>query len=95
MVKFAKQYDFDFPYVIDEDQSVGKAYGAVCTPDFFCLNKHGELHYRGRLDDLRVVEADESERTRELVKAMRLIAETNKGPEKQYPSMGCSIKWST
>ena len=94
MVKFAKQYGFDFPYVIDEDQSVGKAYGAVCTPDFFGLNKNGELHYRGRLDDLRVGEADESERIPELVKAMRLIAETSKGPEKQYPSMGCSIKWS-
>jgi peroxiredoxin len=28
--------DFPFPYLIDETQEIAKAYGAVCTPDFFC-----------------------------------------------------------
>ena len=29
----------------------------------------------------------------ELRIAMKLIAETGKGPQEQFPSMGCSIKW--
>ncbi len=91
MKKFAAQHHFSFPYLIDKDQTVGKAYGAVCTPDFFGFNKLGELQYRGRLDDARM--ENTTERTPELVNAMRLIGETGAGPKNQNPSMGCSIKW--
>ena len=91
MKKFAKRFDFTFPYLVDEDQSVGRQYGAVCTPDFFGFNSRGELQYRGRLDDARMGEA--SNRVPELINAMRLIAETGNGPKEQVPSMGCSIKW--
>ncbi|MEP2706626.1 MAG: thioredoxin family protein [Roseibium sp.] len=92
MKKFAKEYSFPFPYLVDEDQSVGKAYGAICTPDFFGLNTDGELQYRGRLDDARM--GDATNRTPELLSAMRQIAETGNGPKEQLPSMGCSIKWA-
>lgn len=92
MALFAKTHNFQFPYLVDENQSVGKAYGAVCTPDFFGFNKDGGLQYRGRLDDAAM--GDPAGRTRELVDAMRLIAETGEGPRDQTPSMGCSIKWS-
>jgi peroxiredoxin len=92
MAYFAKHHNFTFPYLVDEDQSVGKAYGAVCTPDFFGFNSAGELQYRGRLDNARMSNA--SNRTRELVEAMQLIAKTGRGPETQLPSIGCSIKWS-
>ena len=91
MKKFAEHYSFKFPYLVDETQEVGKAYGAVCTPDFFGLNKKGELQYRGRLDSAGM--GDPSGRTRELVNAMRQIAETGNGPKEQVASMGCSIKW--
>ncbi|MEH6648655.1 MAG: thioredoxin family protein [Motiliproteus sp.] len=91
MKRFAKDFGFPFPYLIDEGQSVGQQYGAICTPDFFGLNSQGELQYRGRLDDARM--GDESNRVPELVNAMRLIAATGQGPETQFPSMGCSIKW--
>lgn len=89
MKQFAAQNGFAFPYLVDEDQSVGQAYNAVCTPDFFGLNAKGELQYRGRLDNS---ERGDS-RVPELVNAMRLIAETGQGPKTQTPSMGCSIKW--
>ena len=92
MIRFAAEHGFPFPYLVDEDQSVGRAYGAVCTPDFFGLNRHGELQYRGRIDDARM--GDAAERTPELLNAMRQIAATGRGPEEQTPSMGCSIKWS-
>lgn len=92
MKKFKDQYGFKFPYLVDEDQSVGKAYDAICTPDFFGFNKDGELQYRGRLDDVRM-NSDASGREPELLNAMRQIAETGQGPQEQKPSMGCSIKW--
>lgn len=91
MKQFARRFGFSFPYLVDEDQSVGKQYGAICTPDFFGLNSEGELQYRGRLDDTRMEDA--STRTPELLNAMRKIAKAGKGPENQSPSMGCSIKW--
>jgi peroxiredoxin len=91
MQRFAAQHGFAFPYLVDEDQSVGKAYGAVCTPDFFGLNRGGELQYRGRLDDRRL--AGSGPRKAELLQAMRQIALTGSGPAQQAPSMGCSIKW--
>jgi len=92
MKRFAAHYGFPFPYLVDEDQSVGKAYGAVCTPDFFGLNASGELQYRGRLDDAGM--GNPAHRTPELLNAMRQIAETGQGPRKQTASMGCSIKWT-
>lgn len=91
MIRFAEQYGFEFPYLVDETQEVGKAYDAVCTPDFFGFNAKGELQYRGRLDDARM--GDATGRKRELVDAMMMIAETGNGPREQMPSMGCSIKW--
>ncbi|MCP4314838.1 MAG: thioredoxin family protein [Hyphomicrobiales bacterium] len=91
MVLFAQRYGFKFPYLVDEDQSVGRVFDAKCTPDFFGFNSLGELQYRGRLDDARHGNADN--RVRELVNAMNMIAETGNGPRDQTPSIGCSIKW--
>ena len=92
MISFSKKYKFNFPYLVDETQKVAKTYDAVCTPDFFGYNANLELQYRGRireLKDLKPVKNDDSD----LIKAMRLIVKTGKGPENQIPSMGCSIKW--
>lgn len=88
---FSRQYGFSFPYLVDEDQSVAKSYGAVCTPDFFGLNASHELQYRGRLDNVRMNDA--SDRTPELMNAMQQVSKTGIGPREQTPSMGCSIKW--
>ncbi len=92
MLDFAAQHGWNFPYLLDEGQSVGKAYGAVCTPDFFGFNKDGGLQYRGRLDDAGR-HGDPEGRKRELVEAMLQIAETGEGPREQVLGMGCSIKW--
>jgi peroxiredoxin len=93
MKQFAAQHGMTFPYLIDETQEVGKAYGAVCTPDFFGFNARGELQYRGRLDDARM-DSNSEGRTPELLNAMRQVAQTGNGPKEQIPSMGCSVKWS-
>lgn len=91
MREFAIQHQFPFPYVIDEDQTIARAYGAVCTPDFFGFNAAGELQYRGRLDSAGMGSAES--RTPELIDAMRQIAATGAGPGAQHASIGCSIKW--
>ena len=93
MISFGKKHGFIFPYLIDETQDVARKYGAVCTPDFFGYNNKLELQYRGRikeLKDLKPVGNSESD----LLKAMRLVIKTGKGPKEQIPSMGCNIKWT-
>ena len=92
MISFSKLNDFSFPYIIDEKQDVAKEYGAVCTPDFFGYNKNLELQYRGRIRELKNLEPV-NKGDSDLRIAMKLVAETGKGPENQIPSMGCNIKW--
>lgn len=92
MKRFAEAHHFSFPYLYDEMQTVAKAYGAVCTPDFFGFDKDFGLQYRGRLDASRKDVAPAGAR-RELFEAMKAVAETGRGPREQTPSMGCSIKW--
>jgi peroxiredoxin len=92
MLRVSKEFGFPFPYLLDETQEVARAYGAVCTPDFFGYNADLELQYRGRLDAAGPSSDDDSQ-TRELFEAMKQVAETGKGPGHQVPSMGCSIKW--
>jgi peroxiredoxin len=93
MIMFAKDNQFeDLNYLIDETQEVAKRYGAVCTPDFFGYNKHLKLQYRGRfreLKDLKPIKNGDSD----LKLSMKMIAQTQKGPDEQIPSMGCNIKW--
>jgi peroxiredoxin len=92
MIKLSRDLNFSFPYLLDETQQVAKAYGAVCTPDFFGYNADFELQYRGRLDASTKETAPDDTR-RELFEAMKLIAETGHGPKAQVNSIGCSIKW--
>ena len=91
MKTFAARHGFTFPYVIDTTQEVARAYGAQCTPDFFCFNTRDELQYRGRLDASRMTPIANARR--DLFEAMKQIVETGHGPKEQFPSLGCSIKW--
>ncbi len=92
MAKLARDKAFPFPYLHDEDQTIARAYDAVCTPDFFGFNAGLSLQYRGRLDASRASSGPD-DLPRDLYQAMKLVAETGKGPRDQVPSMGCSIKW--
>ncbi len=87
----ADQFAYPFPYLLDVTQAVAKAYGAVCTPDFFGMNSSGSVLYRGRLDAAGM--NDQQNLRRDLVEAMKEMVETGKIKTEQHPSMGCSIKW--
>ena len=92
MKLFAKNYNFNFPYLYDESQNVAKEYGAVCTPDIFGFNNKNLLCYRGRIDS-GVMNSDHKKIDRELYNAMVKIKNDGIGPDKQLNSFGCSIKW--
>jgi len=92
MKELAERLGFPFPYLYDEDQSVARAWGAACTPDFFGFDASLGLQYRGRLDASGRNPASPDAR-RELYEAMAQVAATGKGPAEQVASMGCSIKW--
>ncbi len=92
MKKVAREKGYPFPYVMDQDQQVAKAWGAVCTPEFFGLDREGRVQYRGRLDAAGKDAAATGLR-RDLVEAMRELVQTGAITSPQWPSMGCSIKW--
>ncbi|MBB4211837.1 peroxiredoxin [Rhodothalassium salexigens DSM 2132] len=92
MRAFAAGTGLDCPYLLDESQAVARAYGAVCTPDFFGFDAAGRLVYRGRLDAGRK-DPPPADAPHELRDAMLAVAAGRGAPETQLPSMGCSIKW--
>ena len=94
MQRIAFEKGYDFPYLLDDSQNIAKAYGAVCTPDFFGYNTALELQYRGRLDASGRAPRPK-DAPRELFEAMQSVSLTGQGPRQQFPSMGCSIKWRT
>ncbi|MBP5988102.1 MAG: thioredoxin family protein [Azonexus sp.] len=94
MRRWARELNFPFPYLYDPTQETARAYGAVCTPDFFGYNARLELQYRGRLD-ASGRNAAPPDAKRELFEAMSEIGRIGKGPQEQLPSIGCSIKWRT
>jgi peroxiredoxin len=92
MKSFARQYDWDFPYLIDESQEVAKAFGAACTPDFFLFDSKGGLFYAGQFDDSRP-RGGPQPNGGDLREAIRRMLEGEKPLVRPYPSCGCNIKW--
>jgi thiol-disulfide isomerase/thioredoxin len=87
----AKGQGFVFPYLKDEPQAVTRAFGAVCTPDFFLFDSTRKLVYRGRMDDSW---RDPSKVTvRDLERATEALLAGKPIPADQPSSRGCSIKW--
>ncbi len=87
MQKVSQEFGFSFPYLLDETQQVAKAYGAVCTPDFFGYNGDLKLQYRGRLDESRKQAAEPNVR-RDLFEAMEQVAKTGQVQLIRYPAWG-------
>jgi peroxiredoxin len=92
MKDFARQQRWDFPYLLDETQDVAKAYGAVCTPDFFLFTREGKLFYAGQFDDSRPRSGLEPHGG-DLREAVRRMLNGEEPLARPYPSSGCNIKW--
>ena len=92
MRKEVQDWDYTFPYLIDLDQGVAKAYEAACTPDFFVFDAARRLVYRGQLDASRPSN-DVPVTGRDLRAAIEATLDGRPPSEKQTPSIGCNIKW--
>lgn len=92
MKDLSRDMRWPFAYLYDEPQTIARAYGAVCTPDFFGYDADLRLRYRGRLDDAQMRPRVAGTK-RELVMAMMDIAKTGQTTIEQVPSVGCSIKY--
>ena len=88
----ASRAHFTFPYLIDESQDVAKAYGAVCTPDFFLFDADRKLVYRGQMDSTRPRSGDVAT-GQDLRRAIEAVLAGEPVAGDQQPSVGCSIKW--
>jgi len=92
MVSLSQSYGFDFPYLFDPTQQTAIAYRAACTPDFFLFDAGHRLVYRGQFDGSRpgnhiVVSG------KDLRQAVDALLQGKSQQTKQFPSMGCNIKW--
>jgi peroxiredoxin len=91
MLKFASEYEINFPYLIDDSQAVAKAYGAVCTPDPFLLDMEHKLVFHGKIND--ALEPGMTSTIPIMEGNVRKILRGEKIEKDFDPSIGCSIKW--
>ena len=87
-----REAGYDFPYLVDESQTIAHRFGATCTPDFFLYDGEGKLAYRGQFDSSRPggnlpVTGDDMRRAADAVLVGGPV------PGEQVPSIGCNIKW--
>ena len=92
MTPTARRYGWEFPYLVDADQTVAHAYRAACTPDFFVFDSNRSLVYRGQFDDSRPGN-DTGVTGADLHRAVNAVLAGEAVASDQHPSMGCNIKW--
>lgn len=91
MKEYHEKYGMNFPYLLDETQEMARAYKAQCTPDIFVYDEDRKLAYHGRIDDSWQEEDEVTKR--ELDEALGALSKGMRPEGKQFPTMGCSIKW--
>ena len=92
MREYATNLGYNFPYVVDEDQSAAKNFTAQCTPDFFLFDSESALVYRGQLDGSRPGNDIPTDGV-SLRSAIDALLNSEEPVSEQLPSMGCNIKW--
>ena len=92
MQREAETWGYEFPYLIDGDQSVARSYSAACTPDIYVFDADRLLVYRGQLDDSRPSNNAPND-GKDLRAALDAVLANEAVSEVQIPSIGCSIKW--
>lgn len=91
MVRVAKEKGYEFPYLVDESQTVAKSFGATNTPHVFVLTKDLKVAYIGAIDDsARKAEAV----TKKYVEtAVDELLAGKKVTISKTKAIGCGIKW--
>ena len=93
MVKFAEKYELNFPYLIDDTQTVTRAYGAAYTPNRFLFDHQKRLVFHGRIND--AIDPEAIPKIPIMKNNVKKVL-GGKTLDKVFdPSIGCSIKWRT
>jgi hypothetical protein len=88
---------FDFPYALDENQSIARAFEASCTPEFFLysnMDRGGRLVYHGEYDSTRPGHERDADGSA-LQSAIEAVLHDRTFRDNQEPSFGCSVKWKS
>lgn len=93
MIKFSKENNLNFPYLIDDTQQIARSYGAVCTPDPFLFDLNRKLVFHGKIND--AMEPEMTPQVHVMENNIKRLLD-GKSIEKDFdPSIGCSIKWKS
>jgi peroxiredoxin len=88
----AKERGITFPYAVDPESAVARAFGASKTPEAFLFDKGGQLVYHGTIDDNHEEPAKVSKRY--LKDALEAVSTGKKPALPETKSMGCGIKFA-
>jgi peroxiredoxin len=87
----AEEAGFAFPYVRDESQQSGRAYGATVTPHFFVLDRDRRIAYMGAFDD-NIFEPEKVEK-HYLVDAVEAVLRGLEPRVRESLQRGCAIQY--
>ena len=90
MQERAKEKKYQFPYLYDESQKIGKAYGAAFTPQFFLLNRDRKVVYMGGMDDNSDPEIVKHHYLQDAVDA---VLKGEKPTTAETVSIGCRVRY--
>lgn len=91
----AKKHNSKFTaYLVDENGTVGKMYGAKTTPNMYIIDKDGKLVYAGAIDDKATTDIDDISKAKNYVSSAlnELLNGKNVSVQNSTP-YGCSVKF--
>ena len=91
MKERAEAKGFDFPYLFDETQQIGRAFGASFTPEFFVLDRQRSVVYMGGMDDSSQIQ---SVKHRYLELAIEAALKGEAPATSETPAIGCRVRYT-
>jgi peroxiredoxin len=90
MKQRAADKKYNFPYLYDATQKIGRDYGATVTPHVFVLDKDRKIAYMGAVDDNKTADKVKTHYLREAVDS---LLDGKTPPTAVTQQMGCGIKY--
>ena len=91
MIYHATVNEYGFPYVLDKDAKLAKAFGAMKTPHVYLFNSDNKLVYTGAIDDN--AKSAKKVKNNYLMDAIRALGTNKKIKISETKALGCSIKY--
>jgi peroxiredoxin len=91
MLKHANSNKYSFPYAMDQNAKLAKAFGAAKTPHVYLFNGDGKLFYKGAIDDN--AKSAKKVKNTYLIDALVALGKNEKIELISTKALGCSIKF--